>query len=245
METTNELPVDESDNEDSGAPSALRKFKYSQIFSGENWIPARMGELIFRSELDSETVFLSATNDSNATMRLIKSYTHRQGIRATLRQCRVLFEDDGGNDVVRRGVVCRIEQSENAASYKQRMQVATVAAKRQGQIAQLHRLMTEVGLSPENYDYNLPFTDKDGNERHPQDFLLVGEDFPATEDGSATPQDIAGLIPAAKRSRGRPKRDESSSSDSAPRVKKTPNPFASADEEKRKPGRPRKVQTSD
>jgi hypothetical protein len=243
MGNSDEQQIEDEVEESSGA-STLRKFKYTSVFSGENWIPARMGEVIYRSELGADLIFLSPSNDSNATMRLIKSYTHRLGIRASLRQCRVWYEDDSGADVIRRGVVCHIDEHPAAASYKQRMEIAGLDAKRRAQAEELYKLMAEVGLSPETYDFNQPFVDKDGVERHPQDYLLIPEDFPPTGGHLEPPElpDIAKLLPP-KRPRGRPKKTEGAEP-AQPRVKKTPDLFGGTDTTpKRRPGRPKKQKT--
>lgn len=244
MENQNESIV-EDDIEESPGSSTLRKFRYTQVFAGVNWIPARMGELVWRAESGSDIIFLSQTNDSNVTMRLIKSYTHRMGIRASLRQCRVFYEDDQGVDIVRKGVIAHIDEHPVAEDYKRRMDIATLHAKRQSQVAELYRLMGEVGLSPDTYDFNQPFVDKDGIERYPQDFILIDEDMPSTsnDSGQLDLPNIADLIPQ-KRARGRPKKVEGV--ESSPRVKKTPNPFPSAADTapKRGPGRPKKEKSA-
>ena len=199
MKNPTDQEPDDLTVEDSQSATTLRKIRYTQVFAGDNWIPCRMGEQIFRSEIESDLVFLSPNNDANATQRLVKSYTHRLGVRASLKQCRVLYEDDKGNDIVRRGVVCHIESHTVAEKYKADMEIAAIDAKRQASVDTLYRLMSEVGLSPESFDFNQPFTDKDGIEHYPQDFIMISEDSPEVR------AEVFADFPA-KRKRGRPKK---------------------------------------
>ena len=149
------------------------------------------------------------------------------GMRASLRQCRALFEDDQGNDVVRRGVVCHIDKHAIAEEYKNRMEIAALQAKRQEQVDELYRLMLEVGLSPENHDMNESFVDKCGVERRPIDFLMISEDFlpPGSVCEPVEFPDIAEMYGVKKRRRGRPKRTEGVAPVS--RAKRTPDFFSS------------------
>lgn len=241
MKNSTDQQIDNEGEESSGS-SPLHKFKYTSVFSGEQWIPARMGEQIYRSEIDSDVVILSPENDSNALQRLVKSYTHRFGMQASVRQCKVMFEDAEGRDVVRRGVIVHIDQHGVAEDYRRRMEIAALNSRRQEQVETLYRMMTEAGVDPASHDFNEPFIDAGGVARYPLDFVAVGEDTLKAMAAQREPEQTSfgDLFPLpVKRGRGRPKKVEGAAP-AAPKPPKTPNPFPVNEPPKRGPGRPKK-----
>ena len=245
MEISAEQGIEDGSEESKGSAS-FRKFKYSRVFKGENWIPARMGEIIYRAEIDAtpEIVFVAPNNDSNAAQRLVTSYTHRFGIGAAVLQCKILFEDSAGNDVTRRGVVVRFDSHPESDAYRLRMEIEALNSRRQEKVEMLYRLMSEAGVDPATHNFSEPFVGKDGIEIRPLDYVTISDTTLKRMAEQRVPEQatIGDLFPLRpKRSPGRPKKV--AGVESPPRTIKTPSPFLTAEAPKRRPGRPKRQKT--